>query len=120
MPAASECVAELGGNEAFWSFSDSVFGERGTNEPTNTSRLTEFAENAGVDGASFDACVESGSTQAKVDEDFADGVNAGARGTPYSLVLVAGQQFPINGAQQYEYVSSLIDTIISRIEEECA
>ncbi len=113
---ASECVAKLGGNEAFWKFSDLVFGERGVNEKTNTSRLTEFAVSSGVGASAFDACVESGTTKALVDEDMADGVNAGVKGTPYSLVLVGGQQGVINGAQPYEYVKSVLDTLTKQLE----
>jgi len=113
---ASECVALLGGNDAFWKFSDLVFGERGTNEPTNTSRLTEFATTAGVSATAFDSCVADERTKAAVEEDIADGINAGAKGTPYTLVLVGGQQGIINGAQPYEYVSNIMDTIIAQME----
>lgn len=113
---ASECAAELGGNDAFWKFSDLIFGERGTNEPTNTSRLTEFAVTSGVGANAFDACMEDGRTTAAVQEDFADGINAGAKGTPYTLVLVGGQQGVINGAQPYSYVSKVLDTLIAQME----
>jgi len=113
---ASECVAKLGGNDAFWKFSDLVFGERGVNEKTNTTRLTEFAISSGVGGPAFDACVESNVTKALVDEDIADGINAGAKGTPYSLVLVGGQQGVINGAQPYDYVKSILDTLTKQLE----
>lgn len=113
---ASECVAELGGNESFWKFADLVFGERGTNEPTNTSRLTEFAVSSGVSGTAFDSCLEDGRTKEAVDADFQDGIAAGAEGTPHTLVLVGGQQGVISGAQPYEYVSNIIDTLITQIE----
>jgi protein-disulfide isomerase len=113
---ASECVAELGGNEAFWKFSDLVFGERGTNEPTNISRLSEFAETAGVGVPAFEACLEDGRTKALVEEDFRDAINAGGKGTPHTLVLVGGQQGVINGAQPYEAVSQILDTLIEQIE----
>ncbi len=113
---ASECVAELAGNDAFWKFSDQVFAERGVNEPTNMSRLTEFATVAGADATSFNKCLEEGRTKALVSEDMTDGINAGAKGTPYSVVTVGGQQGIINGAQPYEYVSSVLDTLIEQIE----
>jgi protein-disulfide isomerase len=113
---ASECVAKLGGSDGFWKFADLAFGERGTNEPTNTSRLTEFATEAGVSATAFDSCLEDEQTKPQVSEDIADAVNAGVKGTPYSLVLVGGQQGVINGAQPYEYVSSVLDTLIAQIE----
>ncbi len=113
---ASECVAKLGGNDAFWKFADQAFGERGINEPTNTSRLTEFATASGVSATAFDSCLKDGQTKSLVDEDIADAINAGAKGTPYSLILVGGQQGVINGAQSYEYVSSILDTLIAQIE----
>jgi protein-disulfide isomerase len=112
---ASECVAELGGNDAFWKFSDQVFSERGVNEPTNMSRLNEFATTAGVDATKFNACLEDGRTKSLVAEDMTDGMNAGAKGTPYSVVTVGGQQGIINGAQPYEYVDSVLTTLVGQL-----
>ena len=114
--AASECVAQLGGNEAFWKFADLVFEERGVNEPTNTARLPDFAVAAGVDETAYNACVADGNTKSLVEEDFDGGVRAGAKGTPYSLVMIGDQQFVINGAQPYDYVSQAIDTLLEQIE----
>lgn len=114
--AASECVAELGGNEAFWSFADLVFGERETNAQTDTSRLPEFAAAAGVDEAAFKSCLESERTVPLVAADLAEGVSAGVRGTPFSFILIAGQQLPVNGAQPLEYMSANIDNLIEQLE----
>ncbi len=117
---ASECVAELGGNEAFWKFTDMAFAERGINDPTDITRLNEFAVTAGVSATAFDSCMEDGRTKKAVEEDFADGINAGAKGTPYSLVLVAGQQGVINGAQSYEYVDKVLKTLIDQVDGKTA
>lgn len=115
---AAECVAEQAGNDGFWAFADLVFGERSTNEPTNLARLDEFAETAGVtDIAAFDACKENAGAKAKVDEDFNDALNAGARGTPHSVITVGGQEGVINGAQPYEVVSQIIDNLLSQVEQ---
>lgn len=113
---ASECVADLGGNEAFWTFSDLVFGERARNELTNMTKLGSYATQAGVNEAAFNTCLTDATFTDKVEEDFVDAANAGAQGTPYSLVLVGGQQGVINGAQPYEAVKQIIDTLITQIE----
>jgi len=52
----------------------------------------------------------------KVREDLVDAANAGAQGTPYSLVLVGGQQGVINGAQPYQSVKQIIETLLTQIE----
>lgn len=110
---ASECVAELGGNEAFWTFSDSVFMERGTNELTNIARLPEFAAAAGVDEAAFSACLESGRHGATVQADFDNAVAIGGRGTPHSIIVVGDQKLEITGgAQPYEVVKQMIDGML--------
>ncbi len=114
--AASECVAELGGNEAFWKFADLVFGERGVNEPTNISRLSEFAQSAGVNKGQFDLCYNSGKYDETIAADIQEAVAAGARGTPYSMLIVGDQQGVINGAQPYATVKQMIDTVIAQIE----
>ena len=109
---ASECVAELGGNEAFWKFSDMVFGERGTNDLTDVSLLPSYAEAAGVSITAYEECVESGRNREKVEEDAANAQMIGARGTPHSIILVGDQKMPINGAESYEQVKILIDGMI--------
>jgi protein-disulfide isomerase len=116
--AASECVAELAGNDAFWKFTDLAFSERNINEPTNASRLTEFAVTSGAPQAAFEECLSSGRTMARVEADIADALSAGAQGTPYSLVLVGEQQGPINGAQPYGVVSQIIETLLGQIRNQ--
>jgi protein-disulfide isomerase len=117
---AGECVADIGGNDAFWKFTDLVFGERAVNEFTDMSRIDEFAKTAGVSTTAFEACLNDGRTKAIVEADMADAVNAGAKGTPYSVVLVGGQEGIINGAQPFSYVSQIIDTLISQIDGKTA
>lgn len=110
---ASECVADLGGNEAFWTFSDLVFTERGINELTNITRLPEFAATAGVEEAAFKECLDSRRFQAKVEEDFNNAAAIGAGGTPYSIIVMGDQKLEITGgAQPYETVKGLIDNLL--------
>ncbi len=113
---AAYCVGELGGGDAFWKFSDQIFSERGTNEPTNMSKLEGFAETAGVDGAAFTSCLESGKYADAVDASIADGVAAGAKGTPYSIVIVGDQQAVINGAQPYAVVKQIIENLLTQLD----
>ena len=110
---ASECVASLGGNEAFWTFSDLVFGERGQNELTNVTRLDEFAETAGVDVTAFNSCLDSNEMRPEVEEDFDNAVAIGARGTPYSVIVFGDQQLVINGAQPYNVVRQMIQGVLN-------
>jgi protein-disulfide isomerase len=113
---ATECVADLAGNDGFWTFSDLIFGERDINEPTNMVALPDYAEQAGADRAAYEECMASNRFQDEVAADFADAQAAGARGTPYSLVLVGGQQGEINGAQPYAMVDTLIQNLLSQLE----
>ncbi len=112
---ASECVAELGGNDAFWKFSDSVFGERSTNAPTDMTKLPEFAVNAGVDKDAFNACFSEGKHKATVEESIASAKTLGVRGTPHSFLIAGDQQGVINGAQQYATVKQMIDALITQM-----
>jgi protein-disulfide isomerase len=113
--AASECVASLGGNDAFWKFTDLVFGERATNEPTNMAKLPDYAQRAGVDSKKFSECVESGKFTDAIESDIAAAMKAGARGTPYSIMMVGDQQGVINGAQPYATVKQMVDTMITQL-----
>lgn len=113
---AGECVAELGGNDAFWEFSDLVFGERGVNEQTDPSKLPEFAKRSGVDQRAFETCLASGRYTETVVSDIKAAIAAGGQGTPHPVIMVGDQQGVIKGAQPYEVVSQIIDNLLSQIE----
>lgn len=109
---SSECVAELGGNDAFWKYSDMVFGERGTNDLTNLTALPTYAEAAGVSVTAYNDCVESGRTAKAVEADMVDAQKIGVRGTPHSVIIVGDQKMAINGAETYERLKMLIDGLV--------
>jgi protein-disulfide isomerase len=111
---ASECVASLGGNDAFWKFADLVFGEREINAQTNVTRLPEFAEKAGVSKAKFNECYNAGTFTTAIADDINAAIAAGARGTPYSMLIVGDQQGVINGAQPYANVKQMIDNVLAQ------
>ena len=97
--AASECVAEIGGNEAFWKFTDTVFNEKpiesrnGQNVIgfTDIGKLPEYAERAGADRSRFELCSSSGKYDSSIQDAISAAVAAGGAGTPHTLV-VAGNQ----------------------------
>lgn len=114
--AASECVAELAGNDAFWTFSDLVFEERSTNEPTDLTRLSEFAATAGTDREQFELCLNSGKYNEQIQQDVEAAIAAGGRGTPHTIVLVGDQQGVINGAQPFGVVDQIVESLLAQIE----
>jgi protein-disulfide isomerase len=113
---AALCVGELGGNDAFWKYSDRIFAERDLNEPTNITMLPEYAEEVGVTRESLLSCLESGRHAETVRQSLADGAQAGIQGTPQSYVIVGNQMAPINGAQPYAVVKQVVDNLLGQLE----
>jgi protein-disulfide isomerase len=113
---AALCVGELGGNNAFWDFTDRIFMERDIDAPTNVTRLPEFANLAGVSESDYIRCVNSGRHSEAVSASVEEALNVGARGTPYTVIMVGDEQEVINGAQPYSVVSGVIENILNQLE----
>ncbi len=113
---AALCVGKLAGNDGFWEFSDLVFSERGVNEPTNITRLSEFATRAGAEKATFEQCLSSGEMKDEVETSVAEGFAAGIEGTPHSVIMVGNQQAVIEGAQPYDAVRQIVENLIGQLE----
>jgi len=112
---ASECAGELGGNAAFWKYTDRIFEITPSNDGLNLGLLPEIAEFAGLDRAQFEECLDSGRWRDHIDEDIKDAVASGGRGTPFSVVIGPdGQKQVINGAQPYQVVKSIIDQMLGQ------
>lgn len=111
---ASECVAELGGDKAFWVFTDRYFEETLSNDKTDiTTVIPKLALEAGVDKAAFTACFESERHKAAVEADMADAVETGGRGTPWSVLIGPdGKTYPMNGSLPASAIEQMIETAL--------
>lgn len=113
---AALCVGEVAGNDAFWKFTDLIFEERQVNEPTNVTKLPEYAVQSGAEEKAFMSCLEGGKMRDKVSASYTEAASAGINGTPHSFVMIGNQQAPIEGAQSYEVVKQIIDNLIGQLE----
>ncbi|MFW6210120.1 MAG: DsbA family protein [Patescibacteria group bacterium] len=113
---AALCVGDIGGNDAFWEFSDRIYEERDIDEPTNVTKLPEYAEAAGVSQTDYIECMDSGRMEQAVTDSMEDGFTAGVRGTPYTILMVGNQQAVISGAQPYDTVKGIVENLIAQLD----
>ena len=111
---AAECVATTAGNDAFWKFADALF----KNQPTDPARYGELAASAGASAETFTTCYTNAATtvDARIRADRQNALDAGASGTPYSLILI--KDIPpvvVDGAYSYDALKLLIDEALQDV-----
>lgn len=110
---ATECVAELAGNSAFWTYLDKIFTTTGSNDSLDPALLPKFATDLGISEAAFNNCLSSGKYTEMVKKSAEEGFASGARGTPYSIIVTkSGKKATINGAEPIESVKAKIDALL--------
>lgn len=109
--AAAECVAEIGGDDMFWKFSDRFFELTPSNNQTDlTVVLPQIYSELGLSQAKVDECVASGRYDDHIQAEFENAVATGGRGTPWSILIAAdGTKYPLSGAQPLSAINQLIE-----------
>jgi protein-disulfide isomerase len=98
---ASECVAKLNGEEAFWKFHDRLFV---ISPALDRASLVAAAKEIGVNEGNFTKCLDSHEMANRVNSDAAGGNDSGVEGTP--ATFVNGQL--VSGAVPYEQLKAAI------------
>lgn len=110
---ALECVADIAGNEAFWKFTDKMFERTKSNDGLDLALMPSIAAEVGVDVEKFKTCLSSEKFKSRVESQRQDVINAGAQGTPYSVIFAKGERVPLTqGALPYADMKTIIDTIL--------
>jgi len=106
---ASECIAELGGNEAFWSYLDKLMTIDTPAQDTLTDTLANLTD--GIDKDAFKHCLESGKYAEKINGTRQEAINLGAQGTPFIVITdkKQGTITPVGGALSYEEMKQVLD-----------
>lgn len=111
---ASECAAELGGNDAFWTYVDKLFEVTPSNNGLDLKQLPKIAGDIGLNQTKFQTCLDSGKYAAKVESQFKGGEKAGVTGTPGNFLLDnKGNAWVIPGAVPYTTIKQLIDKALA-------
>ncbi|MEK7592532.1 MAG: DsbA family protein, partial [Patescibacteria group bacterium] len=112
---ASECAAELGGNDIFWKFINTVT-ERTTATGTGFAldNLVPLAKELGLNESKFKECLDSGKMAAKIKTQQDGGTKAGVNGTPGNIILSmkTGETRLLAGAVPFEDVKAAIDSLL--------
>lgn len=84
---ASECAAELGGNEAFWKYTDAIYTKtRSGGRGFPLEQLVPLAKELGLEPEPFKECLDSERYAARVKEDLDEGRAIGITGTPATIL----------------------------------
>jgi protein-disulfide isomerase len=88
----AECAGE---QRKFWEYHDKLFASAGSPLAFTTGKLKGYAKDLGLNGQSFDQCLDSGKYLNKVEQETGIGSLLGASGTPAFFLngkLLAGAQ----------------------------
>lgn len=111
---ATECAAELGGNDAFWKMTDKIFEVTPSNNGLNLDDLPKLAGQIGLDQNKFKSCLDSGKFADKVAAELKAGEKAGVTGTPGNFLLDSkGNAWIIPGAMPYATIKQVIDKALT-------
>lgn len=110
---ATECAAIVGGNVKFWEYTNKIFAYTKSNDGLDLSLLPKIAGEIGLDATAFENCMNGEKGKNAVKDDESGAAAAGARGTPYSIVMTKdGKKVPIDGAMPYENITATIDSLL--------
>jgi protein-disulfide isomerase len=110
---ATECAAEQGGNTMFWRYVGKIYETTGSNDTLDPAELPRIAGDLGLDVSAFNTCLSSGKYTQAIQKSVEDAIKAGARGTPYSVIVTKDdKKIVINGAEQLAGVKAKIDSLL--------
>ncbi len=109
---ASECVAKLSGEPAFWSFARSIYAQPSYEMGLSDAQLAALAVNMGLDGDAFTACLADGGMAERIRADMTEAAIAGISFTPSTVYKSAHRAGVLRGAYYPRYVTA-IDYLIS-------
>lgn len=109
---AAECVAQVGGNDAFWKYSDALFVNQ---DKLGSDFYAQLASEQGINASKFKKCVENKETEKKVDNDYQTGISSNVQGTPGNFLIAPdGAVTEIPGAQPFEVVKPIIEQLLGK------
>lgn len=114
---AAECVASIGGPDSFWRFIDAAHARAPGSQELNPADYDLLAEGLGIRPEAFNECLSAETFAKRVADDFENGLNAGAGGSPFSVILIKGRPpITIDGSVPYDGMKRIIQESIAKAQ----
>ncbi|KND51731.1 MAG: Na+/H+ antiporter NhaA type [Parcubacteria bacterium C7867-001] len=108
--AAAECASRIKGENAFWSFLNAMHSTAPADQEFDPADYGKLLPGLGIDAKLFDTCLADESVGKRVIADYTNGLEAGASGAPYTILLVKGKNpVTISGAVNYTSMKKIIE-----------
>jgi len=114
---ASECVAQLGGNDAFWRFANAIYARTKSNgNGFPLDQLVPLGKEIGLDEKQLKECIDAAKYASRVQEDLNEGIQIGITGTPANFLLRNDTDEVILkvGAQPSDAIKPDIDKLLEK------
>ncbi len=118
---AAECAGYVGGNDAFWRYSDVIYQRtRSNGKGFPVSKLIPLAVEMGLDRNQFERCFKTGQFRDKVLAQFENGQQSGVNGTPGNFLRhrATGLTIPVHGAQPLENLERSLALLKAQVREQ--
>jgi protein-disulfide isomerase len=114
---ASECVAQLGGNDAFWKFANAIYARTKSNgNGFPLDQIVPLGKEIGLDEKQLKECIDAAKYASRVQEDLNEGIQIGITGTPANFLLRndTGEVILKVGAQPSDAIKPDIDKLLEK------
>lgn len=114
---ATECVADIAGNQMFWVYLDELFKQtRGNGQGAD---VLGVADSLGIDKKALQGCLDSGKFKEKVQSDIAQATKMGINGTPATFLVdnQTGKHQLLSGAQPEQAFIAAIRKMAAESDE---
>lgn len=111
---ASECIAELAGEDAFWEFTETALLNQ---REQSTKWLSDTAVELGADKDAYTECISSGRYDERIANYTMNAQGLGGNGTPYNVLLTKdGGVVKFAGAQPIDNVRLFVNRALNSLE----
>jgi protein-disulfide isomerase len=112
---ATECAADLGGNEKFWALTDKIYETTTSNDGLDLAGLPDLAAGVGLNKTKFKECLDSDKYKDKIQAQYEEANKAGIRGAPYNVIIGPdGKKTILPGAYPFESFKNAIDAMLKK------
>lgn len=115
---AMECAAEIGGNDAFWSYLDRLMEVTPANNGLDPKELDSIAAYVKLDKTKFSECLKSDRYDAKIAAQTEEAIQNGGDGTPFSVVFAPNdKKYKLKGAVDYQPLANAVQKLLTGVQQ---